>query len=76
MKHKVMCTKGNTRYSIALFVLGPNDKKVDAPSKLVDSEHPRLYVPIDVEEYRRVRIATRLRTGGALELFSTSTTPA
>ncbi|GJW63380.1 2-oxoglutarate-dependent dioxygenase DAO-like protein [Tanacetum coccineum] len=73
VKHKVMCTKANTRYSIALFVLGPNDNKVEAPTNLVDSEHPRLYVPIDVEEYRRVRLTTRLRTGGALELFNTST---
>ncbi|KAI3497194.1 hypothetical protein L1887_39627 [Cichorium endivia] len=72
VKHRVWSFEPKTRYSIVLFVLGPNDKKVEAPPELVDSEHPRLYVPIDFKEYRHVRTSHRLHTGGALELFSTN----
>nr|GEX96522.1 2-oxoglutarate-dependent dioxygenase DAO-like [Tanacetum cinerariifolium] len=72
VKHRVLCFEPKTRYSIALFVMGPNDKIVQAPSELVDSEHPRLYVPIDVEKFRHVRNTTGLRAGDALELFSTT----
>ncbi|PWA80845.1 Non-heme dioxygenase N-terminal domain-containing protein [Artemisia annua] len=74
VNHRVLCFEPNTRYSIALFVLGPNNKIVEAPSKLVDSEHPRLYVPIDVEKFRHVRNTMGLRTGDALDLFSTTST--
>ncbi|KAJ0725861.1 putative oxoglutarate/iron-dependent dioxygenase, non-heme dioxygenase domain-containing protein [Helianthus annuus] len=72
VKHRVWCVEPKTRYSTVLFVLGPKDKKVEAPPKLVDSEHPRLYVPIDIKEYRNARSAKRLHTGETLELFSTS----
>ncbi|KAI3828155.1 hypothetical protein L1987_02252 [Smallanthus sonchifolius] len=74
VKHRVWCFEPKTRYSTVLFVLGPNDKKVEAPPELVDSEHPRLYVPIDIKEYRNARSAKRLHTGNTLELFSTATT--
>ncbi|KAL8239340.1 hypothetical protein R6Q59_015907 [Mikania micrantha] len=72
VKHQVWCLEPKTRYSTVLFVLGPNDKKVEAPPELVDSDHPRLYVPIDIKDYRNVRSAKRLHTGGTLELFSTA----
>ncbi|KAI3804872.1 hypothetical protein L1987_26734 [Smallanthus sonchifolius] len=71
-KHRIWCFEPKTRYSIALFVSGPTDKKIEAPSKFVDSEHPRLYVPIDAEEYRRVRYSTETRTVDALDLFRTT----
>ncbi|KAK9074132.1 hypothetical protein SSX86_006729 [Deinandra increscens subsp. villosa] len=69
VKHRVWGLEPKTRYSIVLFALGPKDKKVEAPPELVDSEHPRLYVPIDINEYRNVRSAKRLHTGDTLELF-------
>ncbi|KAI3702742.1 hypothetical protein L6452_28494 [Arctium lappa] len=74
VQHRVRCFEPKTRYSIVLFVLGPNGTKVEAPSELVDSEHPRLYVPIDIKEYRHVRTTKRLHKGDALDLFRTTTT--
>nr|GEU31625.1 gypsy/Ty3 retroelement polyprotein [Tanacetum cinerariifolium] len=74
VNHRVLCFQPKTRYSIALFVLGPDDKLVEAPSKFVDSEHPGLYVPIDVEKFRHVRNTMGLRTGDALDLFSSTST--
>nr|GEU54226.1 retrovirus-related Pol polyprotein from transposon TNT 1-94 [Tanacetum cinerariifolium] len=73
-KHRVRCFEPKTRYSIALFVLGPNDTMIEAPSQFVDLEHPRYYVPIDPKKYRDVRVTHRVRTGDALELFKTSVT--
>ncbi|GJU86873.1 2-oxoglutarate-dependent dioxygenase DAO-like protein [Tanacetum coccineum] len=73
-KHRVHCFEPKTRYSIALFVLGPNDKMIEAPSQFVDLEHPRYYVPIDPKKYRDVRVTHQVRTGVALELFRTSVT--
>nr|GEX60734.1 2-oxoglutarate-dependent dioxygenase DAO-like [Tanacetum cinerariifolium] len=73
-KHRVRCFEPKTRYSIALFVLGPNDKMIEAPSQFVDLEHPRYYVPIDPKKYRDVRVTHQVRTGVALELFRTSVT--
>ncbi|KAI3804871.1 hypothetical protein L1987_26731 [Smallanthus sonchifolius] len=72
VKHRIWCFEPKTRYSIGLFLFGPTDKKIVAPSNLVDSEHPRLFVPIDAEEYRHVRYSTELRTGGAVDLFRTN----
>ncbi|XP_021908378.1 2-oxoglutarate-dependent dioxygenase DAO-like [Carica papaya] len=40
VKHRVQCKKGEVRASIASFVLGPKER-VEAPTQLVDSEHPR-----------------------------------
>ncbi|KAJ9551523.1 hypothetical protein OSB04_015568 [Centaurea solstitialis] len=74
VKHRVTCFEPKTRYSIVLFVLGPNGTKVEAPSELVDSEHPRLYVPIDIKEYRNVRTSKRLHIGNALDLFRSPAT--
>lgn len=69
VNHRVMCFEPKTRYSISLFVFGPADKKIEAPSKLVDSDHPRLYVPVDVEEYKHIRYSLRMRTSNAPDLF-------
>ncbi|KAM7492477.1 hypothetical protein LguiA_035398 [Lonicera macranthoides] len=43
------------RISIVLFVLAPKDLKVEAPEEFVHSEHPRLYLPFDFDEYRKLR---------------------
>ncbi|XP_027063812.1 2-oxoglutarate-dependent dioxygenase DAO-like [Coffea arabica] len=69
VKHRVQCYKATVRISIALFVFGPRGKRVEAPSELVDSEHPRLYNPFDFEAYRKLRHSTGSPTGEALELF-------
>lgn len=74
VKHRIWCFEPKTRYSIGLFVLGPNDKKVVAPLKFVDLEHPRLYVPIDAREYRNVRNAKDFRSVGALNLYQNTAT--
>ncbi|KAA8527943.1 hypothetical protein F0562_035188 [Nyssa sinensis] len=69
VKHRVQCNEGTTRMSIALFVLGPKEAKVEAPPQLVDSAHPRLFVPFNFEDYRMLRITKRSPTGGALEFL-------
>ncbi|KAG6420746.1 hypothetical protein SASPL_117284 [Salvia splendens] len=69
VKHRVQCYEPTVRTSIALFVLGPIDGKVEAPPQLMDSDHPRRYVPLDFEEYRKLRTSTKSPTGEALELF-------
>ncbi|XP_071690620.1 2-oxoglutarate-dependent dioxygenase DAO-like [Rutidosis leptorrhynchoides] len=74
VQHRVWCFEPKTRYSIVLFVLGPDKTKVEAPPEFVDSEHPRLYVPIDIKEYRQVRSASKLSNGDALELFRNTKT--
>ncbi|GFY93239.1 2-oxoglutarate (2OG) and Fe(II)-dependent oxygenase superfamily protein [Actinidia rufa] len=68
VKHRVQCYEGRVRLSIAMFVLGPKDGALGAPEELVDSEHPRLYNPMNFEDYRMLRITTRSPTG-AIELL-------
>ncbi|XP_043711121.1 2-oxoglutarate-dependent dioxygenase DAO-like [Telopea speciosissima] len=67
VKHRVQCKEAITRFSIAMFVLGPKDEAVEAPPEFVDSEHPRLYSPITFEDFRKLRISTGSRAGEALE---------
>lgn len=66
MRHRVLCKEASPRISIALFVLGPKDKAIEAPPELVDNEHPRLFVPLKIEDYRKVRAATGLVAGEML----------
>ncbi|KAL7103883.1 hypothetical protein ACP275_08G208200 [Erythranthe tilingii] len=68
-KHRVQCYEPKVRVSIALFVLAPKDVKVEAPPQLVDSDHPRRYIPLDFEDYRKLRSSTQSPIGGALQLF-------
>ncbi|KAF7140344.1 hypothetical protein RHSIM_Rhsim06G0186000 [Rhododendron simsii] len=63
VKHRVQCYEGSIRVSIALFVLGPKDGALGAPEELVDSEHPRLYKPMNFEDYRMLRIKNKSPTG-------------
>ncbi|XVE78506.1 hypothetical protein DITRI_Ditri13aG0150500 [Diplodiscus trichospermus] len=69
--HRVQCKQATTRVSIATFLLGPKETAVEPPPELVDSEHPRLYVPFTYEEYRKLRLSTKLQAGEALELVRT-----
>ncbi|GKV30250.1 hypothetical protein SLEP1_g39082 [Rubroshorea leprosula] len=68
VRHRVQCKEAAIRVSIATFLLGPKEETVEAPEELVDAEHPRLYVPFTYEEYRKLRLSTKLRAGEALEL--------
>ncbi|KAI7730427.1 hypothetical protein M8C21_025372, partial [Ambrosia artemisiifolia] len=63
VNHIASCIEPKIRFSIALFMLAPKDKKIEAPSKFVDSDHPRLYAPFDYREYVKVRKSTREFTG-------------
>ncbi|CAK7357549.1 unnamed protein product [Dovyalis caffra] len=67
VQHRVQCKEATIRISIASFLLGPKEE-VEAPPELVDSEHPRLYVPFTYEDYRKLRLTTKLQAGEALEL--------
>ncbi|XP_051135819.1 2-oxoglutarate-dependent dioxygenase DAO-like [Andrographis paniculata] len=69
VKHRVQCREPTTRISIALFVLGPKEGRVEAPVELVDVERGRLFCPFTVEDYRKLRLSTGLRAGEALELL-------
>lgn len=69
VKHRVQCNEATIRISIATFFLGPKEGFVEAPPELVDSEHPRLYVPFTYEDYRKLRISTKMQAGEALELL-------
>lgn len=72
MTHRVQCKEATTRLSIATFLLGPKEAAVEPPPQLVDSEHPRLYVPLTYEGYRKLRLTTKLQAGEALALVRTS----
>ncbi|KAG5545964.1 hypothetical protein RHGRI_018209 [Rhododendron griersonianum] len=63
VKHRVQCYEESIRVSIALFVLGPKDEALGAPEELVDSAHPRLYKPMNFEDYRMLRINTKSPLG-------------
>ncbi|PON70898.1 Oxoglutarate/iron-dependent dioxygenase [Trema orientale] len=72
VKHRVECKEAAIRVSIASFMLAPKDEAVEAPQELVDDEHPRLYLPFSYEDYRKLRLSTKLRAGEALELVRSS----
>ncbi|KAM7523925.1 hypothetical protein LguiA_013827 [Lonicera macranthoides] len=71
VKHRVQCREATIRVSIATFLLGPKEEEVEPPLELVDSEHPRLYVPFTYEDYRKLRVSTKLHAGEALALVRT-----
>ncbi|KAK3223424.1 hypothetical protein Dsin_010449 [Dipteronia sinensis] len=68
VRHRVQCKEAAIRVSIATFLLGPKEAAVEAPDEFVNSEHPRLYIPITYEDYRKMRLSTKLQAGEALEL--------
>ncbi|XXG84684.1 hypothetical protein AAC387_Pa10g2148 [Persea americana] len=70
VKHRVQCKEATTRVSIAVFLLGPKEKTMEAPPELVDADHPRLYLPFTYEDYRKRRVSGALHTGEALELYA------
>ncbi|KAL8125331.1 2-oxoglutarate-dependent dioxygenase DAO-like [Apium graveolens] len=68
VKHRVQCKEANLRYSIAAFLLGPKET-VEAPAELVDAAHRRLYAPFTFQDYRKLRLSTKLQAGEALDLL-------
>ncbi|XP_009369756.2 2-oxoglutarate-dependent dioxygenase DAO-like [Pyrus x bretschneideri] len=73
VKHRVQFREARIRVSIASFQRGPDEGAVvEAPPELVDSEHPRLYVPFTYEDYRKLRFSANLHAGEALALVRTS----
>lgn len=68
VKHRVQCKEATIRLSIASFLLGPKEALVEAPPELVDTEHPRLYVPFAYKDYRQHRVTNNLHAGEALDL--------
>ncbi|OAY61031.1 2-oxoglutarate-dependent dioxygenase DAO [Manihot esculenta] len=68
VKHRVQCKEATMRISIATFLLGPKGTALEAPAEFVDSEHPRLYTAFTFEDYRKLRLSTKLHSGEALEL--------
>ncbi|KAM7279697.1 hypothetical protein ACFE04_006831 [Oxalis oulophora] len=69
VKHRVYCREATIRVSIATFLLAPKEELLEPAPELVDVEHPRLYVPFLYEDYRKLRISTKLQAGEALELM-------
>ncbi|XP_010527921.1 PREDICTED: 2-oxoglutarate-dependent dioxygenase DAO [Tarenaya hassleriana] len=67
VKHRVQCKEATIRISIASFLLGPMDTALEPPAVFVDSEHPRLYVPISHEGLRKIRMTKGLHAGEAFE---------
>ncbi|XXG84693.1 hypothetical protein AAC387_Pa10g2156 [Persea americana] len=70
VKHQVQCSAAVTRVTIATFLLGPMEEAVEAPLKLVDADHPRLYRPFSYVEYREQRLTRARREGEVLELYT------
>lgn len=68
VKHRVLCKEATTRISIATFLLGPRDEMVQSPAELVDLAHPRLFVPLSYEDYRKLRVSNKMHMGEALAL--------
>ncbi|KAK2657715.1 hypothetical protein Ddye_010767 [Dipteronia dyeriana] len=68
VKHRVQCKEAAIRVSIATFLLGPKEAALEAPDEFVNSEHPRLYIPVTYEDYRKLRLSTKMQAGEALEL--------
>ncbi|KAJ0468770.1 putative gibberellin 2-beta-dioxygenase [Helianthus annuus] len=66
VKHRVQCKETKIRVSIVSFLLGPRGVVEPLP-ELMDDEHPRKYIPTSFEDYRKLRFATKLHAGEALE---------
>ncbi|KAM2639598.1 hypothetical protein FF1_026715 [Malus domestica] len=68
VKHRVQFREARIRVSISPFQRGPDEEAgVEAPPELVDSEHPRLYVPFTYEDYRKIRLSANLHADWPLK---------
>ncbi|CAH9100816.1 unnamed protein product [Cuscuta europaea] len=69
-KHRVVCkdTDAADRFTIASFLLGPNEAAIEAPPELLGPDRKRLYVPATFHELRKIRVDNNLHNGEILEL--------
>ncbi|KAK6946576.1 Isopenicillin N synthase-like, Fe(2+) 2OG dioxygenase domain [Dillenia turbinata] len=75
VKHRVQCKEETIRFSIATFLLGPkDDQQVEAPSELIDAQHPRLFLPFTIKDYRKLRESKEMHAGEALSLVRANAT--
>ncbi|PKU82815.1 2-oxoglutarate-dependent dioxygenase DAO-like [Dendrobium catenatum] len=66
VKHSVVCKKPEPRFTIAFFILAPEDNKIEPQAELIDSENPRLYRSFDYREYKKIRTSTLSTAGEVL----------
>ncbi|XP_073127045.1 2-oxoglutarate-dependent dioxygenase DAO-like [Henckelia pumila] len=66
VEHRVMCKEAGLRFSIASFLLGPEETMVETPPELIDSVHPRMYNPFMYQDYREFRMSNKFHSGEAL----------
>ncbi|KAG9451710.1 hypothetical protein H6P81_004614 [Aristolochia fimbriata] len=76
VKHRVMCKEAVTRFSVAMFVLGPKEEEaIEAPAELLKPDQPRVYHPFTYNEYRKLRIAHGHQAGEALSIYEVENAP-
>ncbi|XP_020208930.1 2-oxoglutarate-dependent dioxygenase DAO [Cajanus cajan] len=69
VRHRVQCKETINRYSFGAFMLASRDGNVEAPAKLVELDHARVYCPFKYEELREFRITTGKKTGEVLDQY-------
>ncbi|KAK4280128.1 hypothetical protein QN277_011794 [Acacia crassicarpa] len=69
VKHRVECKEASVRFSIASFLLGPNEGEVRAPQELVDPNRPPLFLPFAYQHYKKLRVSNNMRAGEVLALL-------
>ncbi|XP_020572989.1 2-oxoglutarate-dependent dioxygenase DAO-like [Phalaenopsis equestris] len=70
VKHRVICKKASQRFSIVLFMFPPENSMVEPQAAFIDSKHKRLYGTIDLPEYRKLRLSSKLTAGELLSHYS------
>ncbi|PKU66030.1 1-aminocyclopropane-1-carboxylate oxidase like 7 [Dendrobium catenatum] len=63
VKHRVVCKKVTTRFSIGLFLLAPRDGYIGTEPAFIDAEHPKLYQNFIYNEYRKQRNKCEYKIG-------------
>ncbi|XP_073296186.1 2-oxoglutarate-dependent dioxygenase DAO-like [Primulina huaijiensis] len=66
VEHRVTCKEAGLRFSIASFLLGPEETMVETPPELIDLAHPRMYTPFMYQDYRKLRVSNNFHSGEAL----------
>lgn len=70
VKHRVQRKyESLVRVSIGVFMMPPWNSTVEAPAELVDLQNPRVYAPVDYEEYKTLCLTKKMHNGEALSLL-------
>ncbi|XP_074300053.1 2-oxoglutarate-dependent dioxygenase DAO-like [Silene latifolia] len=69
LKHRVVCKDVGIRMSIATIIVPTIDEEIKAHRKFIEGDRPPKYIPFRYAEYRKLRAATKLIDGEALELL-------